>query len=254
MEIEEKKVSTVKVEMPIAYTSTQLKTQPVQTSLEDGMATTLDVDSKDVSVREVTRRTRRLEGCEGSSEEGCDGDCLWDNGANKCVDFSKVEFEVVSKEAGTGALDTMKANIEEAAKEGSLIAHIKSAAIDNGALTKGMQDMQDQVAVTTTTATKTIEVAVVKPASNLSPTKVPITLPSSSPTPTPTTASGGGGGITDAEIAGAASGAIVGLVVISAVVWVFFKPSAPQPNARQPKQAHDPVHFDTVESNLRFGM
>jgi len=230
--IEERKVSTVKATMPIAYTKKQIETPPVQKTLQEGMATTLGVDSKDVTVGEVTRRMRRLEGaCEVTASGGCEEHCFKE--ANKCVALSKVEFVVVSKEAGTGALEKMKANIKEAAEEGSLIANIKSSAIDNGALTGAMKDMVDEVVVTTVTGTKTIEVAVVKPKPN-------------TPPPAPASEDEHAGHDHDGKTAeeahadgkkknndaviGGAVGGVIGGLIVCGLAWVFFfKPSPPSP-------------------------
>merc|ERR1712086_969319 len=211
VKIKQEKVPAVSVEMVIAFTPEEIATPPVTESLKQGFGAALGFDSTDISIGKVTTSTRR----------------------GRRLQSSNVEFLVASRDPDT--VTDLKKDIEDAAQEGSIIAHVKAAAATNGALTDSLKQMDNKpkVQVTAKITTKTIEVAVVENAS-----------PAAADTPP---SKGGSESCDTGCKVGAAIGGVVGVLFVVALVkgCGTKKPAANTPTS--------PVKYEDTQGKLTEG-
>lgn len=107
--------------MGFSMTEEEAKNPAMQEALTTGVAQSVGKDPADVKINSIngkatTRRRRRL------------------------TDV-KIEFELMSNSDDANAADQLKADLETAATEGSIVAKVQEAANERGVLVKSLQEM-----------------------------------------------------------------------------------------------------------------
>jgi hypothetical protein len=173
-ETEQAQVSIVVIETEVTFpvSASDLQNDPtLETAVETGVANSLGLDREQVTITGVTETRRSLQLIERSRR----------------LAASQVKFDIESNSDSESQVNILQANIAEAATEGSIVAHVQRAAMENGVLTERLASMERSLTVLTKSTSSTKIVTVVKLAPTKSPTKFPTDTPTKAPT-TPTKA------------------------------------------------------------------
>jgi hypothetical protein len=191
----EKEVEVVEAALTFALSLIEAENPVMRQSLKNGFAFSLGLPPATVEVTHIngnaitaaSRRTLSSSAHQPSTSLPA-AKMPW---LRQLADGVDITFSILSASSKPSQLDELKANVAEAAAEGSIVANVQKVAADKGVLTLSLLNMERAITEVAIVQKTQIIVVVEHVRETLSPTASP-TPPTPAPTLEPTAASSGG--------------------------------------------------------------